>query len=230
MSARILLVEDDPGLGSVLQEYLSEEGLDVMLEGRGDLAVPRILGEKPDLVVLDLMLPGIDGFEVQRRIRPDYTGVVIVLTARRGDNDQVALFEMGADDFVTKPVDPRVLFARIKAHLRRQATPEGPTRPTGHRIGSLTVDRALRRANWASQIVPLTSLEFDLLWMLAEHAGSVVERDLMYTEVMGTRYDGLDRGVDSHISRIRRKLRAAGMEEDAITSVRGVGYQLTVSA
>lgn len=224
----VLIVEDDPDLGPLLAEYLVEEGCRASLVTDGLTAVDRIRAHPPDLVLLDIHLPGLDGFEVQRAIRPDYDGVVIMLTARRGDIDQVAALEMGADDYVTKPVDPRVLLARIKAHLRR-ATIErtrGARSPVRLSVGALQIDRAARRVTVDGKIVELTGLEFDLLWCLAREHGSVVPRDRLYEEVLGTRYDGLDRGVDSHLSRIRKKLREVGCGADLIQSVRGQGYQL----
>jgi two-component system OmpR family response regulator/two-component system response regulator RstA len=215
---QVLVVEDDPGLGPLLAEYLTEEGFHATVETNGQRAVSRILSERPDLVLLDLNLPGLDGFEVHRAIRPQYDGIVIVLTARRADLDHVAALEMGADDYVTKPVDPRVLFARVKAHLRRSLIERSKrdVEPIRLAVGPLQIDRAARRALIGNARVDLTGLEFELLWTLARAAGTVV----------GTRYDGLDRGVDSHLSRIRRKLRDAGAASELIFAIRGQGYQL----
>jgi DNA-binding response OmpR family regulator len=225
---QVLVVEDDPGLGPLLAEYLTEEGFHATVETNGQRAVSRILSERPDLVLLDLNLPGLDGFEVHRAIRPQYDGIVIVLTARRADLDHVAALEMGADDYVTKPVDPRVLFARVKAHLRRSLIERSKrdVEPIRLAVGPLQIDRAARRALIGNARVDLTGLEFELLWTLARAAGTVVARERLYEEVLGTRYDGLDRGVDSHMSRIRRKLRDAGAASELIFAIRGQGYQL----
>lgn len=222
----VLVVEDDLELGQLLVEYLTEEGMKAAVERDGTRAVDRILVERPDLVLLDLNLPGSDGFEVHRRVRPHFGGVILVLTARRSDLDHVAALEMGADDYVTKPIDPRVLFARIKAHLRRVAHAAATAEPARVAVGAIEVDRTLRRVTVAGAVVEVTGLEFEILWYLARAAGRVVTRERMYEDVLGTRYDGLDRGIDSHVSRVRRKLREAGLRHDAIVGVRGQGYQL----
>ena len=225
-SERILVVEDDPRLGRLLREYLSENGFEVQLEDRGDTAVNTILTWRPALVILDLMLPGLDGFEVFRLVRPLFSGRALFLTARRGDVDHVAGLELGADDYVTKPVDPRVLLARVRAVLRRG---EGSSQPLTHLlVGLLEVDRPARRATWEGRQLTLTSAEFDMLWCLALHAGEVVDRDTLSPVVRGVSYDGVDRGLDIHVSRIRRKLRDAGAGADLIKGVRGTGYQLLV--
>lgn len=144
---------------------------------------------------------------------------MLVLTARRSDLDQVALLEMGADDFVTKPIDPRVLFARIKAHLRRAAQkPAGGPAPMVLELGPLVLDRVRRRATWGDTSLDLTGLELDLLWTLGTAAGQVVPRDVLYERVLGVRYDGLDRGVDSHVSHRRppaRRSHRGGSATDA---------------
>lgn len=224
---RLFMAEDDARLGALVAEYLSDHGFDVTVERRGDHAVDRILTEQPDLVILDLLLPGVDGFEVFRRIRCGFRGRVLFLTARRSDMDEVAGLEMGADDFVTKPVEPRVLLARINAVLRRSGLPPTPDRPTARR---LTLDR-VRREAWVGDVaLPLTAVEFDLLEVLARHAGQVVSRATLYECVLGTRYDGVDRGMDVHVSRVRKKLKDAGLESEPIKAVRGTGYQLVVPA
>ncbi len=223
-SLRVLLVEDEPRLGALICEYLKGNGYQVGLEARGDRAVDRILAEQPDLVLLDVMLPGLDGFEVFRRARTGFTGRVLFLTARRADVDQVAGLEMGADDYVLKPVDPRVLLARVHAVLRR------PTSPPDERVGvgALALDRGARTATFCDIDLGLTSAEFDLLWVLAVRSGHVVARQSLYRTVLGIEYDGVDRGIDVHISRIRKKLREAGSPGEPIRSVRGAGYQLVV--
>jgi two-component system response regulator RstA len=222
---RLLVVEDDVRLGKLVAEYLDDHGFVVSLERRGDRAVDRILSEQPDLVVLDVMLPGLDGFEVFRRICRGFLGRVLFLTARQSDVDHVAGLEMGADDYVTKPVDPRVLLARIHALLRRPGAPVELGRAT---VGALSLDRGRREARVGDAELVLTSAEFDLLWMLASRAGQVVSRSALYPTVLGQEYDGVDRGIDVHVSRIRRKLKDIGLDGDPIKSVRGAGYQLVV--
>lgn len=222
---RVLVVEDDVRLGLVLTEYLAENGYRTGIEARGDRAVERILTEQPDLVVLDVMLPGMDGFEVFRRIRSSYRGRVLFLTARRADVDQVAGLEMGADDYVAKPVDPRVLLARVNAVLRRGALPPESPRLV---VGPLVLDRGARRISMDGAPVPMTSAEFELLWVLAMRAGNVVSRESLYRVVLGLEWDGVDRGIDVHVSRVRKKLKDVGLDGDPIRSIRGAGYQLVV--
>lgn len=230
MQRRILLVEDDARLAGLLTEYLEESGFSVGHVARGDLAPTRILAENPDLVVLDLMLPGLDGVGVLQAVRPRYAGPILMQTARRGDIDQVGGLEAGADDYVIKPCKPRVLLARIRALLRRAGDSEqqSDTAPCGAlSLGALQVDRTRREVLIHGQELPLTSTEFELVWSLASRCGSVVSREQLFLEVRGVPYDGLDRGMDVHVSRLRRKLAKAGLTEPRIIGVRGEGYQLT---
>lgn len=231
MKRSILIVEDDPRLGEMLQEYLTAAGFEASLESRGDRAVHRIHEEAPNLVVLDLMLPGLDGLEVCQRVRRDYRGPILMLTARRGDLDQVVGLESGADDYVLKPCQPRVLLARIRALLRRQTAGTNGLAPSLQRaivVDRLKVDRSTRQVRVGDSVVGVTSAEFDLAWLLARHVGEIVSRDVLYQEIRGIPYDGLDRGMDIHVSRLRQKLKRAGLETPVIVSVRGEGYQLTL--
>ena len=176
---RILLVEDDVRLAALIQDYLTQHGMHVAVEHRGDRAATRILSEQPDLVILDLMLPGLDGFGVCRRIRPAYRGPVLMLTASDEDADQVAGLEMGADDYVVKPAPPRVLLARARSLLRRaQGGGDAPEQRDVNTLsfGSLQIQRDTRSVRLHDQAVDLTTSEFDLLWRLASHAGSVLDR------------------------------------------------------
>ncbi len=223
---RLLVVEDDLRLGELLVEYFRGHGFVVTHETRGDRAAGRVLEVCPDVVLLDLMLPGLDGLEVFRRIRPTFPGRVIMLTARRTDVDQIVGLEMGADDYVTKPVDPRLLLARVNAVLRRAAA--SATGVDYLQLGGLVIDRAIRTASVGNAALPLTGAEFDLLWHLATRVGQPVSRDELYAGLRGIAYDGVDRGVDIHVARIRRKLRDAGADPDLIKSVRGTGYQLGI--
>jgi DNA-binding response OmpR family regulator len=184
---------------------------------------------KPDLVVLDLMLPGVNGLDVCREVRDAYSGAILMLTASQSEADHVAGLELGADDFVNKPIEPRVLLARIRAQLRKL---NGGSTIKGHdevgilNVGALQVDIASRDVSVEGQLVPLTTMEFDVLLKLALEAGSVVKRDDLYTQVMGIEYDGTDRGLDVHVSRIRRKLQRSGFDPSRLKSVRGLGYLL----
>ncbi len=225
---KLLIIEDDTVLAGLLMEYLAPHGFELVHVDRGDVAVERIVETQPDLVLLDLMLPGANGLDVCRRVRKHFAGVIMMLTASQSEADHVAGLELGADDFVIKPIEPRVLLARIRSQLRRGGQRRAQrTAPIEHiEVGALTVDRPSRRVTIVDVQVALTTMEFDILYMLASQAGAVVERDDMYTQVLGITYDGIDRGMDVHISRIRRKLGRAGFDPSRLRAVRGVGYLL----
>ena len=226
MNTRILLVEDDERLAGLTAEYLSRNDFEVTIEGRGDAAEQRIIAEQPDLVILDIMLPGKDGFEVCRAVRPAYRGVILMLTARDEDFDQILGLEMGADDYIAKPVQPRVLLARIKALLRRLPGNGEPLAGNAEEktFGVFRISQATRTATLAGQPIDLTTAEFDLLWLLASHAGSVLSRDDLLQELRGIGFDGLDRSIDARISRLRKKLSDDPDNPTRIKTVRGKGY------
>ncbi len=219
----VLVVEDDPALAELVAEFLRSNGFIVAIESRGDRAVPRILAEQPQVVVLDVMLPGLDGLAVCRAVRREFHGAILVLTARGEEIDEVLSLEMGADDFMAKPVRPRALLARISALLRRNAREIQPKRVT---LGRLVVDSAQRTSWLDGQALDLSSGEFDVLWALVEHTGEVVERDELYQKVRGIAWDGQDRSIDLRISRLRRKLGDEAKPHQIIKSVRGTGYLL----
>ena len=226
---RVLLVEDDVRLAALIQEYLQNQSIDVSIEHRGDLACQRIVAEAPDLVVLDLMLPGLDGLSVCRTVRPDYAGPILMLTARDEDIDQVVGLEIGADDYVTKPVQPRVLLARIRALLRRvpQAMPAANApvaASTEHSYGVFRISAAAREAWMSGEVVELTNNEFELLWLLASRPGEILTRDIILDSLRGIDYDGADRSVDLRISRLRKKLGDNTSHPTRIKTVRGKGY------
>ncbi|MCE1238369.1 MAG: winged helix-turn-helix domain-containing protein [Azonexaceae bacterium] len=225
MSTRILLVEDDERLAELTAEYLTKNDLQVAIEPRGDAAEARILNEQPDLVILDVMLPGKDGFEVCRSVRQQYRGVILMLTARDEDFDQILGLELGADDYIAKPVQPRVLLARIKALLRRMPTASEPAQDNESLVfGQFRISQATRTAALGSQAIDLTTAEFDLLWLLASHAGNVLSRDDLLQELRGIGFDGLDRSIDARISRLRKKLNDDPENPTRIKTVRGKGY------
>lgn len=231
-SWRILIVEDDERLAELTREYLESNGLVVSLETHGGRAVDRIRAENPDLVVLDLMLPGEDGLSICRRIRPFYQGPVIMLTARTDDLDQVLGLEMGADDYIGKPVRPRVLLARIRALLRRVGENNGQNgreesageEPVRLQFNDLVVDRSMREAWLNDGSIDLTSAEFDLLWLLASNAGRVLSREEIFTALRGIEYDGQDRSIDVRVSRIRPKIGDDPVHPRRIKTVRSKGY------
>ena len=225
MNTKILLVEDDERLAELTAEYLRKNDLTVLIEPRGDTAEVRILAEQPDLVILDVMLPGKDGFEVCRAVRQQYKGIILMLTARDEDFDQILGLEMGADDYIAKPVQPRLLLARIKALLRRRPTGETPTdQGDALNFGQFHISQATRTATLANAPIDLTTAEFDLLWQLASHAGNVLSRDDLLQELRGIGFDGLDRSIDARISRLRKKLNDDPDNPTRIKTVRGKGY------
>ncbi len=230
MKTRILLVEDDDRLAKLTAEYLQKNDFEVTIEARGDTAETRILNDNPDLVILDIMLPGKDGFEVCRAVRDKYQGVILMLTARDEDLDQILGLELGADDYLAKPVQPRLLLARIKALLRR-APGIAPTEEQGESgdsselsIGNFRISQATRSTHLGDEIIDLTTAEFDLLWLLAKHAGNILSRDDLLQQLRGIGFDGLDRSIDARISRLRRKLGDDPENPTRIKTVRGKGY------
>jgi len=221
--ARILLVEDNARLAASIRDYLKQQGYDVLVEGDGRAVAARFARHDPDLVVLDLMLPGCDGLDVCRELRARDDVPILILTARGDAVDQVLGLGLGADDYVVKPVEPRVLLARIEALLRRvQASPQSGERRLA--VGRLVIDRARRSAAIGTAPLDLTTGDFDILWLLASHAGRVVTRDDILRVVRGIDYDGLDRSIDARICRLRRKLADAGGAESMIKTVRLRGY------
>lgn len=223
---RILIVEDDQRLAELTREYLEGNGLRVSIESDGGQAVARILAERPDLVILDLMLPGEDGLSICRKVRGRYDGPILMLTARTDDMDQVLGLEMGADDYVCKPVRPRVLLARIRALLRRSEGVTEAVEDTPRRLefGSLVIDNAMREAWLSERSIELTSAEFDLLWLLAVNAGRILSREEIFNALRGIEYDGQDRSIDVRISRIRPKIGDDPMHPRLIKTVRSKGY------
>ncbi len=215
--SRILIIEDDTALAALIAEYLGQNGLEVSIESRGDRAVARILAEDPALVVLDVMLPGEDGLSICRRVRDRYHGPILIISARGEEVDQIIGLEVGADDYLPKPLNPRLLLARIRARLRERTQRLG----SALHIGALHIDRGTREVRMDAQLLELTTGEFTLLWALAERAGGAVDRDTLSLAVRGAPYNGLDRTIDVMVSRLRRKLGAGW-----IKTVRGAGYQL----
>lgn len=222
----VILVEDDVQLAGMIAQFLRPYGFLVSIESRGDLAVNRILKETPDVVILDVNLPGLDGFGVCRAVRPEFHGPVLILTARGDEVDEVVGLEVGADDYLAKPVRPLALLARLKVHLKKAGIGEANDSVAEIVVGSLVINSRNRSVRLDGQEINCSTAEFDLLWLLAEHAGQVVSRNDIYQKLHGTRYDGFDRSIDLRISRLRRKLDGDAKSSKRIVSVRGVGYQL----
>ncbi|WP_411383973.1 response regulator [Pseudomonas sp. L7] len=219
---RILIVEDDQRLADLTAEYLQANGFEVAVEGDGGRAVRRIIDSQPDLVILDLMLPGEDGLSICRRVRGQFPNPILMLTARSDELDQIQGLDLGADDYICKPVRPRLLLARINALLRRSEAPQGK----GHDLsfGPLRIDNRLREAWLGEQPIDLTGAEFDLLWLLASNAGRVLSREQISTSLRGVGYDGQDRSIDVRISKIRPKIGDDPIHPRLIKTLRSKGY------
>ena len=229
----ILIVEDDERLALLTKEYLQKNGYLVEIESDGRRAISRIIETQPSLVILDLMLPGADGFTVCRNVRESYKEPILMLTARSDDVDQILGLEIGADDYVAKPVKPRVLLARIQSLLRRSTQDvvvNNTSKPGTNKIeqaltfGPLLVDNSRREAWVDKEEVELTSAEFDLLWLLASNAGRILSREEIFGELRGIEYDGQDRSVDVRISRIRSKIGDDPIHPRRIKTIRSKGY------
>lgn len=217
-----MLIEDDLRLSALVRTYLQSNGFEVSVEERGDRVVERVQREHPDIIVLDLGLPGQDGFAVCKALRAVNRTPILILTARTSDIDHVLGLELGADDFVIKPVEPRVLVARLHALLRRSSTQPSAE----HRrltFGALKIDTALREVTLNGREVALSSNEFELLVYLATHAEQIQSRDTLYQQLYKREYDGIDRTLDVRISHLRRKLGDTGQPEK-IKTIWGHGY------
>ncbi len=230
VTTRILLVEDDDKLAGLVRDFLHTTGeFEVSIESRGDRAPARILGEQPDLVILDVMLPGMDGLAVCKQVREEYAGPILMLTALGDEVDEVVGLELGADDYVAKPASPRKLLARIRTLLRRTTAP-APADGKRVQVGDLVVHASSRTVTLAGEAVALTTAEFDLLWMLARSAGEPVAREEIYRKLRGIEWDGLDRSVDQRVAALRRKLDDDAHRPTRIKSIRGLGYLLAASS
>ncbi len=221
--SRVLLIDDDVELCELVVEFLEGEGLDVEVVYNGQAGLERAQTEPPDLVILDVMLPGLTGFEVLRRLRETSSVPVLMLTARGDEVDRIVGLEMGADDYLPKPFNPRELAARIRAILRRADA--GTEKPTLMIVDDVIVDLGTRCATVAEVEIELTGVEFSLLEALIRSAGSVVSRDELSQTALYRKTSAFDRSLDVHISNLRRKLGPSLDGGDRIKTVRGVGYQ-----
>jgi two-component system alkaline phosphatase synthesis response regulator PhoP len=219
----ILLVDDERNIVDLARMYLEQEGFKVEAAFDGKAALEKIQSLQPALVVLDLMLPGVDGWEVCRRVRTNSDVPIIMLTARDDDVDKIVGLELGADDYLTKPFNPRELVARVKAILRRAGHEPSGTKPIA--LGDLVVDPARREVTVAGKPVELRTKEFDLLMVLAENRGLVLSRDKLLELAWGYDFAGQTRTVDVHVAHLRDKLTGSNVE---IETVWGVGYKLVV--
>ncbi|CAG8863588.1 Alkaline phosphatase synthesis transcriptional regulatory protein PhoP [Pseudomonas fluorescens] len=221
----ILLVEDDSALSELIASYLQRNGFVVHGIGRGDHVLEQARRHRPDLVILDLMLPGLDGLQVCRLLRQESQSLpILMLTARDDSHDQVLGLEMGADDYVTKPCEPRVLLARVRTLLRRSKVNEPRLDCEQIVIGGLRIDMTERAVSWRGEEVELSSGEYNLLVVLARSAGEVLSRDHILQQLRGIEFNGTDRSVDVAISKLRRKFDDNAGEARKIKTVWGKGY------
>ena len=238
MDYQVLVVEDDRTLSEMLQYNLQRQGYDVLLAGDGRKGIQLALEHRPDLILLDVMLPGADGFEVCRILRKELSVPILMLTARTEEIDKIVGLEMGADDYITKPFSIRELLARVKAHLRRteliredaaldrpEVTETGPKQSLILSFGNLTIDENRMEVVLDDQPVKLKPKEFELLTFLARNRGIAVSRELLLERVWGWTYDGNSRTVDVHVRWLREKIEPDASEPVRILTIRGIGYR-----
>jgi len=226
----ILLIDDDVELCSMLTEYMGRYGFRTTVVHRGDTGLKAALEKPYALVLLDVMLPGLDGFEVLRRIRASSAVSVLLLTARGEDVDRIVGLEIGADDYLSKPFNPRELLARVRAILRRSAGTQVVQEQTLLRADGLELNRAARTVTQDGKKIELTDVEFALLEALMQAPGKVVTREEISENVLGRKFHPFDRSLDMHVSRLRRKLSGKDAAEELVKTIRGTGYQLAVDA
>ncbi len=224
---RILVVDDDKGIARLLRTYLEQAGFQVLVAYDGESALHAIRRERPDLVLLDLMLPDRDGWEVTRMVRQDPALAdipIVMLTARVDDTDKIVGLNLGADDYLTKPFNPQVVVAHVRAVLRRAAA--GPVAPRILRCRDLAMDLDRREVSVGDRRVELTATEFEFLRTLMERPSHVFTRSELIDSALGYEYDGMERTVDSHIKNLRRKIEPDPQRPTYIETVYGVGYRL----
>ncbi len=227
-SETILIIDDDIELTALISQFLTMNGYQVIVEHNGAKAITAVAHIQPDLIVLDLMLPGVDGLTICRQLKPDFINPIIMLTALDDDIDEVTGLEVGADDYLCKPIKPRVLLAHIRAQLRRQSHFKNLTSQDVKHVsnGNLTIDIRKRIVRYNENDITLSSAEFDLLWVLSMNAGSIISRDQLHKDIFKLDYDGFDRSIDLRISRLRKKLGDDPKEPKIIKTIRNKGYLL----
>jgi len=221
----ILVIDDEPKIVKQAQDYLARGGFRVLTAGDGKAALVMARHERPDLIVLDLNLPEMDGLDVCRALRRESDVPIIMLTARIEETDRLIGLELGADDYITKPFSPRELVARVRAVLRRVRG--GVHQPGLIRAGELEIDVHGHRVTRAGEAIRLTRTEFNLLVILAQHPGQTFSRMQLLDRLHGVRYDGFDRSVDAHVKNLRRKLEPDPVEPSYVLTVYGIGYKFT---
>lgn len=229
MSATLLIVDDDKELCSLLCDFLSLEGFSPSAVHDGAEAVAHCREHSYDAIVLDIMLPGLQGLDVLRQLRQFSATPVLMLTARGEDSDRIVGLELGADDYLPKPCNPRELAARLRAILRRSKVVVDEPTLTALEVGQTSINPAGRSATFDGVDVPLTSAEFNVLRVLVSHAGTVVDKETLSQQALGRALSAYDRSIDVHVSKVRKKLAAVG-GNNLIVSVRGSGYQFRIDA
>ncbi len=231
MSAKhVFVVDDDDLTAAILSGHLTKDGYQVTRFGDGNTLFADVARLAPDAVILDGRLPTTDGFDLCRELRPKFAGVIILLTARDDDIDELLGLELGADDYIRKPATARVVIAHLKACLRRAAPHSAKSElPEVLAIGELSIDKASRSAHIGDSELSLTTAEFDLLWLLASHAGEILSREDIFRQTRGLDYDGLDRSIDMRVSRLRKLIGDDTENPQIIKTVRGKGYLFAVA-
>jgi DNA-binding response OmpR family regulator len=229
MSASVLIIDDDQELCALLSDFLSLEGFTTHAIHDGVQAVAHCRDQRYDVILLDIMLPGLQGLDVLRQLRVFSTTPILMLTARGEDTDRILGLELGADDYLPKPCNPRELAARLRAILRRTKSPLDDTAAQVLEAGQTMVNPANRSATFGGTDLQLTSAEFNVLQVLISSAGTVVSKDVLSQNALGRSLSAYDRSIDVHISKIRKKLAALG-GDNLIVSVRGSGYQFRIGA
>jgi DNA-binding response OmpR family regulator len=225
----VLLIDDDIELCSMLKDYLGRYGFRVHGVHRGDEGLKAARAREWALILLDVMLPGMDGFEVLKHVRASSNVSVLLLTARGEDVDRIVGLEIGADDYLPKPFNPRELLARMRAILRRRVGGAPKVEPVLLRVDDLELDSAARTVTQSGKRIELTSVEFALLEALMRCPGQVVSREQLSESALGRKFDPFDRSLDMHVSRLRRKLGTSAPSDELVKTIRSAGYQLAVS-
>jgi DNA-binding response OmpR family regulator len=223
MIERVLMIEDDQGLAAMVGEYLDPLGIHVTTCPTAGEGLRLLAKDSFDALILDVMLPDLDGFEVCRRVRAEHDLPILMLTARGDEMDRIVGLELGADDYLPKPFNPRELLARLRAILRRRS-PAAGKREEILRFGRLEIDRGARLVRVSGEERPVTSYQFDLLWALATHAGRVMSREALMDKLRGEEFEAFDRSLDVHISRLRAVIEEDPKHPRRIITVRGAGY------
>jgi len=233
---KIVFVEDDIDVGNLIAAWLNKHDFEVVIETRGDRAQDVIIAQQPDLVLLDILLPGKDGMTICRDLRPVYDGPIVLLTSLDSDMNHILALEMGANDYILKTTPPAVLLARLRLHLRqspgtvRDAPLAAVSNASVLHFGQLSIDLNNREVILGTETVLLSTSDFELLWELSTHAGHIMDREALLKNLRGVSYDGMDRSIDVAISRLRKKLHDNALEPFRIKTVRNKGYLFAPNA